>query len=748
MVQYYAYHKIKQDATGGTSSKRDAILLVVEDILCWWSRTGIKLKAHDTIVKMIQFLLKNYRTLQITKNREGKAKNDRDHFKNDIKNTFWIITKDTEDILRNSTDVKNREDWLYLEKVRGRKREATLGCMDKQVQNTMARKRARKEQRDRTAMKKINVSSVEHDIELSSSSEEDIDHHDPDIKYNFKAKTPKIPKITKKKQVITPEVCAVALKYNRSNRDVCEMIGASTSHINSKDKILSVNTVSRRKLDFTMKTSEKIFSEELSRPSTHYTLHWDSKKFKATQHSKKSEDRLAVIITTSDGSEILLGIMPVANGTAAEEHKIILGLLAEKQIPLDKIVAGVFDTTSVNTGELNGIVRRLESSLGHPILELACRHHIYELVCGASSEIALGKKQEGRTKKTTSPYEPLFIKLKNSWENIDKENKATFEETSYSRSLIRHIHEAKEFLYKWLDNEKTQREDYQEMAKLCLIYLGGNLPKKMSKFKFRAPGAYHHARWMSKVIYVLKLAMLKPHFVDDIVIIRSLGLFYSVYYAKAWLTCIFPSEAPFQDLSCLKALEEVSCAKGLWPEGFQIMAKTALGKLKDHTWYLSERLVGLALFSDKVDIATKETMRIAILKHDKKPMHSEQQRPECSSFSKRQLKDFVGPDTHLLFNLLSLKKEILSIPANKWNSSLLYQHNRNIIKHLPVVNDTAERALGMATSMHGSNMPKNEKQCQASFKVVHKLRKAQGTLAKSSERVTKYNLNKFLNNNS
>ena len=104
MVQYYAYHKIKQDATGGTSSKRDAILLVVEDILCWWNRTGIKLKAHDTIVKMIQFLLKNYRTLQITKNREGKAKNDRDHFKNDIKNTFWIITKDTEDILRNSTE--------------------------------------------------------------------------------------------------------------------------------------------------------------------------------------------------------------------------------------------------------------------------------------------------------------------------------------------------------------------------------------------------------------------------------------------------------------------------------------------------------------------------------------------------------------------------------------------------------------------------------------------------------------------
>ena len=57
------------------------------------------------------------------------------------------------------------------------------------------------------------------------------------------------------------------------------------------------------------------------------------------------------------------------------------------------------DTTSVNTGEISGIVRRLEDSLGHPILEMACRHHIYELVCGAASEIVLGKTELGKNKK-------------------------------------------------------------------------------------------------------------------------------------------------------------------------------------------------------------------------------------------------------------------------------------------------------------------------------------------------------------
>ena len=722
--------------------------MVIEDIKKWWSNTGIPTKHDESIVIMIQDILDSYRGLKKHKDRGGIAKDNRDNFVRDLQNTFWIVTNETEEKLKNSTNSEKHNDWLYLEKIRGTKRAATLGSVDSQNRKKVARKITREEQNERKTLSKINISPLEEDIMLSSSSEDEIDLHDPDIKYNLKSKTPRRSKRTKKKQVVTPEVCGVALKYRSSNRQVCEYVGASTPEIDPKEKSLSVNTVRRRKLKYTEEAAKKIFDSELSKSFTHYSLHWDSKVFKATEHCKKSVERIAVVLTTSDGTEILLGIMPVENGTASEEHKIIFSLLNEKQIPLDKIAACVFDTTSVNTGELRGIVRRMEASCNHSFLELACRHHIYELVCGASSEIVLGKAQQdkgkGKGKKTTSPYEPLFKSLCNHWEETNQEDISIFEEKSIPRSLIRHIFEAKEFLYKWLDNHKTMREDYKELAKLCLIYLGGNLPKKMSEFKFRAPGAYHHARWMSKILYVLQIAMIKPHYINDIGRIRSLALFYSVYYAKAWLTSIFPSEAPIHDLAFLKALEEVSHAKGLWPEGFQEIAVAALEKLKAHTWYLSERLVGLALFSDVLDISTKETMRIAIKKYNKKPVHIEQQRPECSSFLRKQLKDFVGPDTHIFFDLLNLKKEILSIPASKWHSSSIYHHNKKIIKLLPVVNDAAERALGMASSMHGQTMPKNEKQLQESFKVVHAIRKAQRSIAKSSERVTKQNLHEFL----
>ena len=61
----------------------------------------------------------------------------------------------------------------------------------------------------------------------------------------------------------------------------------------------------------------------------------------------------------------------------------------------------------------------------------------------------------------------------------------------------------------------------------------------------------------------------------------------------------------------------------------------------------------------------------------------------------------------------------------------------NSIKHLSVVNDAAERALGMATNLHGLTMSKGEEHVQAIYKVIDAIRKIQGSIAFSLERVSK-----------
>ena len=57
---------------------------------------------------------------------------------------------------------------------------------------------------------------------------------------------------------------------------------------------------------------------------------------------------------------------------------------------LDEIEAIVFDTTSSNSGSKKGSVKLLQDKLNRPILPMACRHHIAELVIKHASENVRG----------------------------------------------------------------------------------------------------------------------------------------------------------------------------------------------------------------------------------------------------------------------------------------------------------------------------------------------------------------------
>ena len=61
---------------------------------------------------------------------------------------------------------------------------------------------------------------------------------------------------------------------------------------------------------------------------------------------------------------------------------------------------------------------------------------------------------------------------------------------------------------KELEKKTWPRADYGDLLQLLIICLGGDIPN----FRFRLPGPDHHARWMSKCIYFLKIKLLKNYF--------------------------------------------------------------------------------------------------------------------------------------------------------------------------------------------------------------------------------------------
>ena len=94
---------------------------------------------------------------------------------------------------------------------------------------------------------------------------------------------------------------------------------------------------------------------------------------------------------------------------------------------------------------------------------------------------------------------------------------------------------------------------------------------------------------------------------DECTLIASyeVCLFTTTLYVKAWYTASVAYDAPYNDLSLLQQLETfhgVDCH----------IAQAALHKVKGHLCYLSEDVVALSLFSNKVFSHDK---RIILLLH-------------------------------------------------------------------------------------------------------------------------------------
>ena len=85
-----------------------------------------------------------------------------------------------------------------------------------------------------------------------------------------------------------------------------------------------------------------------------------------------------------------------------------------------------------------------------------------------------------------------------------------------------------------LSKKTWPREDYRELLELMIVYLGGTVPD----FSFKMPGADHHARWMSKAIYNLKIKLLSKVFSlspEEEIQVELICEFTAVLYVKYWL---------------------------------------------------------------------------------------------------------------------------------------------------------------------------------------------------------------------
>lgn len=267
---------------------------------------------------------------------------------------------------------------------------------------------------------------------------------------------------------------------------------------------------------------------------------------------------------------------------------------------------------------------------------------------------------------------------------------------------------------------KTQKSklkgDHLEMLQLTLMVLGKPIPN----YKFHIPHACSNSRWMSKIIYTMKMFLFRRQLNLSRSVVKNLKnicLFICLIYVKHWMQCCVTRNAAYNDLLFIKELKRYSKVN-------KEISNLAIDKFKEHLWYLGSELVVLSLFSDKVPGSTKQQMFENMRRLDNGQWTKRNFRLlESSDIFEKDLEDLVDESSMPALQSLRINIQFMfDNHANEWKHLDAYKIAKTTVDSLHVVNDCAERALKLITNLNESLTTKEEEKQQV-IQVVEDNRK-------------------------
>lgn len=244
------------------------------------------------------------------------------------------------------------------------------------------------------------------------------------------------------------------------------------------------------------------------------------------------------------------------------------------------------------------------------------------------------------------------------------------------------------------------------------IFLNGTQTNPLT---FKAPGATHHARWMSKALYCLKIYMFQNQFhlgKKELLGISDVCIFISVVYIKAWFEAPCPTKAPVQDLNFLKTLL-------YYKNTNEQISKATVTTFLRHLWYLTEELAVMSFFDSSVSLDVKLKMINAIKKNGKE--NNERRvvltENQLDTICSKDISDFITKRSLQFFDHFQLSSDFLTVEPRYWPETTSYKKCLDTIKGIKCVNDTAERGIALIQT-YNRTLSKNEEQKQFILQIV------------------------------
>ena len=617
---------------------------------------------------------------------------------------FNIAREDFATILKDDSGITDwKEDAQHLHNQLQREQPGTCDSLDMKQKKKDDKKVVAKMKAEAEAQK---VTGEDMD-EIEDVDEDEVEDDSDDS--DFEAKKPRNWRKDKKKVDIMGPVAPTADRLGLSVRERCMMAAsvANTLGVDLDSTNISRESASRRAREERVKIFNNI--QQDYKPPDDGVVQWDGKILK-TKGNHKSE-RVCVYFTgaTCKTDRKLLGAPETKDGTGAAEAEVVKELLNNWNVKKE-IRGMVFDTTSSNSGAETGACKCLEDWLEFPVLWLACRHHMYEL--------HLKRVVQGVLGKTTDPGLALFRRLRNEWNKleIDYSNLSILDYTLLPDWLQQEAKSVLAWAERELEKNTWPREDYRELLRLAIVVLGGTVPG----FQFLQPGPDHHARWMSKAIYFLKMKLLLNSYQvsdEEKLQIEEISMFVVTLYVKPWFQSPLPSAAARNDLAFMANLSRYRLI--IKPS----IAMSLLQSCYRHTWYLVPQTVVFALADAGLANTQREEMAKKLHSQERKKIVGGKPVPPYIDLSSSEprvsdMSCFISSDSWLVFDLLGLSapQDWMTIPVGLWENFADYKKFRIFAENISVCNDIAERGVALITAY--INKAQSEEQREALLQVV------------------------------
>ena len=232
-----------------------------------------------------------------------------------------------------------------------------------------------------------------------------------------------------------------------------------------------------------------------------WALHFDGRKI--------NNEEIQVVVLKNNLCEVQFAVLSLKNKKAMTIYNGLLEILNEYDL-WQSIKVIICNTTSVNTGKLNGVVVRLQRQFeknGFPVPQyIGCQHHILDLILKHCMDQILGTN-------TTSPNIGYFFieEIRNNFKDLQSQFK-------------QNEHKLKAENIKW-------RDDMQFLYDLGKAYRYYSKTGDFPFINFKSLPSISNARWNSRAIYALLCYILMPHYREKL---RPICQFITGHWFTVW----------------------------------------------------------------------------------------------------------------------------------------------------------------------------------------------------------------------